>query len=63
MTNDTIFLTCPKCHKTKAFSYYDEIAYVCDCEYLYEGDVLNRLKCKSLRYIPNMREADNEHIQ
>lgn len=60
MNNDTIFLTCPKCHKTKAFSYYYEIAYVCDCGYSYEGDLLNRLKSKSLRYIPNRREEDND---
>lgn len=37
MNNDTIFLTCPKCHKTKAFSYYYEITYVCDCGYSYEN--------------------------
>lgn len=35
-SNDNIFLTCPKCHKTKSFSYYYEIAYVCDCGYCYQ---------------------------
>jgi len=55
--NDTIFLTCPKCGKTMAFNMVHHIC-VCDCGYIYEGDLLIRLKCHSLRCIP--KEGDDE---